>query len=79
MEILKKLSIFFSTIIIFALMYYFSGNDLTISEAFVLSTSFQTFNGANVLEFNEKVKIISIVQMIFSYVFIVIILYNFAK
>jgi len=79
MQLITKLFIFFSSVILFSLLYYFSGNNLSYTDSIVLSTSFQTFNGADVMDFNDKIKIMSTIQMIFSYVFIVIILYSFSK
>ena len=79
MKLISKLFIFFSCAILFSLLYYFSGNNLTYTESLLLSSSFQTFNGADVSEYNQKLKILSIIQMMFSYTFIVIILYSFSK
>ncbi len=79
MELFNKLFIFFSCTILFSILYYFSGNNLSYIESLVLSTSFQTFNGSDVMDFDNKLKIMSIIQMVFSYTFIVIVLYSFSK
>jgi hypothetical protein len=79
MELTSKLFVFFSCVIIFSILYYFSGNKISYTDSLLLSTSFQTFNGIDVMDFNQSLKIMSIVQMIFSYTFIVIVLYSFSK
>ena len=79
MKLVNKLTLFFCLIIFFTILYYKSNNNLDFSESLVLSVSFQTFNGSNVLEFNDFLKYVSIIQMISSYILIVIILYGFSK
>jgi hypothetical protein len=79
MKLTNKLIIFFTSLIIFSILYYLSNNNLSYIDSLTISANFQTFNGSDILEFNNILKTISIIQMIFSYILIVIILYGFSK
>lgn len=72
MKISYKLSIFFSFIVIFSILYYKSENNLDIATSFNISVSYQTFNGTDVLGYNDRLKNISSVQMILSYLVVIL-------
>ena len=72
MKISYKLSIFFSFIVIFSFLYYKSENNLDIATSFNISVSYQTFNGTDVLGYNDRLKNISSVQMILSYLVVIL-------
>ena len=54
-------------------MYY---DQKSFQDALYISASFQTFTGTNLVELTEAGKKIATIQVIFSYIFITIIIYN---
>jgi len=72
MKISEKICIFFSFIIVFTILYYTSGNNLDIASSFNIATSYQTFNGTDVLGYNDRLKNISSLQMVSSYLVVII-------
>ena len=71
-------SVFFIFLIIFTHIYKnYAGYD--DNDSLYISTSFQTFTGNQMVENNKKAKRISIIQMIISYVLMVIILHFLIK
>ena len=73
-SIIVSISIFFTLIFIFAFLYnkYCNFNEY---DSIYISTSIQTFTGTLLVENNKHAKKISIVQMILSYILMVIILH----
>jgi len=72
MKISLKIIIFFSFIIVFTILYYTSGNKLDIASSFNIAVSYQTFNGTDILMYNDKLKNISSAQMVLSYLVVVV-------
>lgn len=72
MKVSEKICIFFSFIIVFTLLYYTSGNNLDIASSFNIAVSYQTFNGTDILMYNDKLKNISSAQMVLSYLVVVV-------
>ena len=66
--------IFFTLISIFTFLYNKYGN-YSEYDSLYISTSFQTFTGTSIIDTNKTAKNISIVQMILSYILMVIILH----
>lgn len=77
-NMLISISVFFILIGIFRGLYkrYAGFND---SDSLYISTSFQTFTGNTLVDNNIEGKKISIIQMIISYVLMVIILHFLIK
>jgi len=73
-SILTAISIFFILIFTFAFLYNKYGN-FSEYDSFYISTSFQTFTGTSLVDTNKTAKRISILQMILSYILMVIILH----
>ena len=72
MKISHKISLFVIFIIIFTILYYKSDNNLDIATCFNIAVSYQTFNGTDVLDYNVKLKNISSVHMILSYLVVIL-------
>lgn len=70
-----KILIFFSFIGIFTPIYMFF-DKRTFDDALYISTSFQTFTGTNLVDLSDTGKRIATFQLIFSYVFVSIIIYS---
>ena len=72
------ISVFLILLLIFRELYkrYSGYSDI---DSLYISTSFQTFTGNQMVENNNKAKKISIIQMILSYVLMVIILHFLIK
>ena len=66
--------IFFTLILTFTFLYNKYGN-YSEYDSLYISTSFQTFTGTSIIDTNKTAKKISIVQMILSYILMVIILH----
>lgn len=77
-NIVIAVSVFLILLMIFRELYknYAGYND---NDSLYISTSFQTFTGNQLVENNKKAKNISIIQMILSYVLMVIILHFLIK
>jgi hypothetical protein len=73
-EILIFLFIIF--VVGFSLLYKYTDNTIDYSDALYLSVSYQTFTGASSVEINKKLRNVSTIQMLVSYIIIVIIVYN---
>jgi hypothetical protein len=54
-------------------MYY---DQKSFQDALYISTSFQTFTGTNLVELSDAGKKIATTQLVFSYIFVTIIIYN---
>lgn len=80
MKCLLKIQIliilFIIFICIFTTLYKLSDNTISYSDALYLAVSYQTFTGASSVENNKKLRTISIIQMLISYISVVIIVYN---
>jgi len=70
-----KILIFFSFIGVFTPIYMFL-DKRTFDDALYISTSFQTFTGTNLVDLSDTGKKIATFQLIFSYVFVSIIIYS---
>ena len=70
-----KILIFFSFIGVFTPIYMFL-DKRTFYDALYISTSFQTFTGTNLVDLSDTGKKIATFQLIFSYVFVSIIIYS---
>ena len=70
-----KILIFCLLISIFTkcFMYY---DHKSFQDALYISASFQTFTGTNLVELTDAGKKIATIQVVFSYIFITIIIYN---
>lgn len=66
-------TIFILFVILFTLLYKFVAK-LPIEESIYTSLSFQTFTGYDVHD--SKTKIISMIQMFSSYIFVIVIMYS---
>lgn len=73
------ISIFILFIIIFSLLYKNADNSLDYFDCIYISAAFQTFTGSSFVDNNIKLRHICTVQIIFSYIFIAIILTNLIK
>ena len=73
-SIIVSISIFFILIFTFAFLYnkYANYNQY---DSLYIATSFQTFTGTSLVDTNKTAKRISILQMILSYILMVIILH----
>lgn len=80
MKCLLKIQIliilFIIFICIFTTLYKLSDNTISYSDALYLAISYQTFTGASSAENNKKLRNISTIQMLISYILVVIIVYN---
>lgn len=68
--------IFILFIVIFSLIYKKVDNSLDYSDCIYISAAFQTFTGSSMVDNNKKLRHISSIQIILSYIFIAIILTN---
>ena len=66
--------IFFTLILTFTFLYNKYAN-YSEHDSLYIATSFQTFTGTSLIDTNKTAKKISIVQMILSYILMVIILH----
>ena len=73
-SILTAITIFFILILTFTFLYNKYGN-FNEYDSLYISTSIQTFTGTSLVDSNKTAKRISIVQMILSYILMVIILH----
>jgi hypothetical protein len=73
-KIITHCSIFITMFIIFLFLYIYVGK-LNLEESLYISASFQTFTGANV-DNNKIIRNIATFQMLFSYIFIGIVVYD---
>ena len=73
-SILTAITIFFILILTFTFLYNKYGN-FNEYDSLYISTSIQTFTGTSLIDTNKTAKRISIVQMILSYILMVIILH----
>jgi hypothetical protein len=70
------ITIFILFIIIFSLIYKNADSSLDYVDCLYISAAFQTFTGSSMVDNNKKLRHISTVQIILSYIFIAIILTN---
>jgi hypothetical protein len=70
------LIVFITLITIFSLIYKIIDKNLSWTDVIFLSASSQTFTGANIPNENIKLKRACSFQIIISYIFVIIILYN---
>lgn len=73
-SIIIAIIIFFILISLFTFLYNKYGN-YSEYDSLYISTSFQTFTGTSIVDTNKTAKKISIIQMISSYILMVIILH----
>jgi len=70
------LGIFILSVIIFSLIYKNIDKTLEYSDCIYISVSLQTFTGSSLIDNNKKIRYISTIQIILSYIFASIVLSN---
>ncbi len=70
------LIVFITLITIFSIVYKLIEPKLTWTDVIFLSASSHTFTGANIPNENPELKRACSIQIILSYIFIIIIIYN---
>jgi hypothetical protein len=68
--------IFILFIIIFSLVYKKVDNSLDYIDCIYISSAFQTFTGSSIVDKNKKLRYVSTIQLIISYILIAIVLTN---
>ena len=78
-KIIIELVVFIFFVTIFTILYKVYDSDLTVGDALYISVGFQTFNGTSNADHNEKLREVATIQMLSSYVLIIVIMYNLIK
>lgn len=73
-KVLISITVFIIFISIFTLIYNNIVKDL--KESLHIAVAIQTFTGTNLVDSNPKLRNIATTQLIFSYIFVIIILYD---
>jgi hypothetical protein len=73
-KVLISITVFIIIISIFTVIYNTIVKDL--KESLHIAVAIQTFTGSGLVDNNPKLRNIATVQLIFSYIFVIIILYD---
>ena len=73
-KVLISITVFIIIISIFTVIYNTIVKDL--KESLHIAVAIQTFTGSGLVDTNQKIRNIATVQLIFSYIFVIIILYD---
>jgi hypothetical protein len=73
-KVLISITVFIIIISIFTVIYNTIVKDL--KESLHIAVAIQTFTGSGLVDTNQKIRNIATAQLIFSYIFVIIILYD---
>lgn len=74
-----EISIFIVFVVIFTFLYKNKDIDLHFNDALYIAVGFQTFNGTNIGDSNKKLRGLITLQMVLSYIFVMIVMYTLIK
>ena len=74
-----EISIFIVFVVIFTFLYKNKDIYLDFNDALYIAVGFQTFNGTNIGDSNKKLRGLITLQMVLSYIFVMIVMYTLIK
>jgi hypothetical protein len=74
-----EITVFIVFVIIFTFLYKNKDTELHFNDALYIAVGFQTFNGTNVGDSNKKLRNLITLQMVLSYIFVMIVMYTLIK